>query len=70
MASPDLILVAPAWTTYEPQSRLAGKLATILRTKAENQYKVTGEDLEALFRSRRMLPHRMMVLTNPGNPSE
>ncbi|XP_068214708.1 aspartate aminotransferase-like [Palaemon carinicauda] len=64
----DIILPAPAWVTYAPQIRLAGKEPRIIQTDRESGWKLTPHSLEeaaVLCGSR----WKLLIHTNPGNPS-
>ncbi|XP_069998079.1 aspartate aminotransferase [Penaeus vannamei] len=65
--SGEILLPAPAWTTYAPQARLAGKETRILQTDRAKGWKLTPEVLEEA--GRRGTSKKLLILTNPGNPT-
>ena len=66
----QVLLPAPAWTTYRPQARLAGHQPRLIPQHSENQWKLRAEDLEAGVREAGEDGGPFLViLTNPGNPS-
>ncbi|XP_071534804.1 aspartate aminotransferase-like [Panulirus ornatus] len=65
----DILLPSPAWTTYVPQSRLAGKEPWILQTQQAQGWKLTPETLEEAVAGKGGSSWKLLILTNPGNPS-
>ena len=66
----EILLPAPAWTTYRPQARLAGHEPVIIPQERNNHWKLSAQDLEAgLEKLRKRKGAALMILTNPGNPS-
>ena len=66
----DVLLPAPAWTTYRPQARLAGHEPHLVPQQSNNHWKLSAQDLEA--RVEEITERKgacLMILTNPGNPS-
>lgn len=61
----EIILPAPYWVSYLEQIKLAGGRPVIVQTRAENGFKLTVEELEAVVSPRT----RMMILNSPGNPT-
>ena len=60
-------LCAPAWTTYNPQARLAGHKAKLLEQPQHQEWKLRPATVEQGLNG---LPGpHMLILTNPGNPS-
>jgi len=60
-------LCAPAWTTYNPQARLAGHKAKLLEQPQHQGWKLRPATLEQGLEG---LPGpHLLILTNPGNPS-
>jgi aspartate aminotransferase len=61
----EVIIPAPYWLSYPEIVRLCGAEPYIVKTKAENGYKLTPEELqESISPSTRML-----ILNSPGNPT-
>ncbi|XP_076034350.1 aspartate aminotransferase-like isoform X2 [Oratosquilla oratoria] len=65
----DIILPTPAWSTYESQIYLAGKTPIFLETTNASCWKVTPESLRNALKNHKSTTNKMIVLTNPGNPS-
>ncbi len=67
----DLLLPRPSWVSYYPQAQVAGKRVTWINTRFENEYCLTAEELVAgLTQARRAGQQpRVLILTNPGNPT-
>ncbi|MCL6446950.1 MAG: pyridoxal phosphate-dependent aminotransferase [Armatimonadetes bacterium] len=61
----EIILPAPYWVSYLEQIKLAGGRPVIVQTRAENGFKLTVEELEAVVSPRT----RMIILNSPGNPT-
>jgi len=60
-------LCAPAWTTYNPQARLAGHKAKLLEQPQHQGWKLRAATVEQGLEG---LPGpHLLILTNPGNPS-
>ena len=65
-----VLLPAPAWTTYRPQARLAGHEPHLLPQPSSNNWKLSGRDLQVgLEELGQGEGGRLVILTNPGNPS-
>ncbi len=61
----EVIIPQPSYVCYEPVTALAGGVPVILRTKAENDFKVTAQELRSLITPRT----RALVLPYPCNPT-
>ncbi len=61
----EIIIPQPSYVCYEPITRLAGGVPVILETKAENDFKVTPEELRALITPRT----KALILPYPSNPT-
>ncbi|MEW5898648.1 MAG: pyridoxal phosphate-dependent aminotransferase [Bacillota bacterium] len=61
----EIILPAPYWVSYLEQIKLAEGRPVIVQTRAENGFKLTVEELEAVVSPRT----RMIILNSPGNPT-
>jgi aspartate aminotransferase len=59
-----VILPTPFWITYIETIKLAGAKAKIIKTKRQNSYKMTPEQLQKAITPRT----RMLVLNSPNNP--
>ena len=66
----EVLLPAPAWTTYRPQARLAGHEPRLVPQTSHNNWKLRPEDLETSLKEVSQADRPLlMILTNPGNPS-
>lgn len=61
----EVIIPQPSYVCYEPMTTLAGGVPVILNTKAENDFKVTSEELEALITDKT----KAVILPYPCNPT-
>ena len=42
----EVLLLAPSWTTYKPQTLLSGRKAYTISTNIENEWRLTPELVE------------------------
>lgn len=63
--SDEVIIPQPSYVCYEPITRLAGGVPVIIETKAENDFKVTPEELENAITDRT----KLLILPYPCNPT-
>jgi aspartate aminotransferase len=61
----EVIIPAPFWLSYTEMVKAAGAKAVIIQTKAENNYELMPEDLEAAVNENT----RLLILTTPSNPT-
>jgi len=61
----EVIIPQPSYVCYEPMTKLAGGVPVILNTKAENDFKVTPEELTALITDKT----KILILPYPCNPT-
>ncbi len=61
----EVIIPQPSYVCYEPITLLAGGVPVILNTKAENDFKVTVEELKALITDKT----KLLILPYPCNPT-
>lgn len=61
----EVIIPQPSYVCYEPITRLAGGTPVIINTKAENDFKVTPEELKAAISERT----KLLILPYPCNPT-
>ncbi len=61
----EVIIPQPSYVCYEPICRLCGGTPVILATRAENDFKVTPDELRALITERT----KLLVLPYPCNPT-
>ena len=61
----EVIIPQPSYVCYEPITRLAGGVPVIINTKAENDFKVTPEELKAALSEKT----KALILPYPSNPT-
>jgi aminotransferase len=61
----EVLVVEPCYVSYEPVIRLAGGVPVFLPTRAENQFKLTAEELEASITART----KAIIFCYPNNPT-
>lgn len=61
----EIIIPAPFWFTYEEQVKLCGGVPVIVKTKEENGYKITPEELENSITDKTVA----IIINSPSNPS-
>ena len=61
----EIIIPQPSYVCYEPIVRMAGGIPVIIETKAENDFKVTPEELRAAMSERT----KALILPYPCNPT-
>ncbi len=61
----EVIIPQPSYVCYEPITRLAGGVPVIINTKAENDFKVTPEELKSAISDRT----KLLILPYPCNPT-
>ena len=61
----EIIIPQPSYVCYEPMTRLAGGVPVILKTRAEDDFKVTPAQLRALITPRT----KALILPYPCNPT-
>ncbi len=64
-AGDEVIIPQPSYVCYEPITLLAGGVPVILNTKAENDFKVTVEELKELITDKT----KLLILPYPCNPT-
>jgi len=64
----DLVIPTPTWVSYAPQAQIIGRHIRFLPTKAENGWRLTGDQLEELCMSDPGRP-RILILNYPANPT-
>jgi len=60
----EVILPTPYWVTYPETIKMAGAIVKVLRTRRENSYKVTADELRAAITDKTA----MFLLNSPSNP--
>jgi aspartate aminotransferase len=61
----EVIIPAPYWVSYPEMVKMVGGEPYIIQTKAENNYKLTPEELQSAISP----SSRMVVLNSPANPT-
>lgn len=61
----EVIIPQPSFVCYEPITRLAGGVPVIIETRAENDFKVTPEELSNAISDRT----KLLILPYPCNPT-
>lgn len=61
----EVLLPAPYWVSYYEIVKLAGGVPVVIPTKIENDFKITGEELESFINEKT----KMMMFSSPCNPS-
>ncbi|WP_417601820.1 pyridoxal phosphate-dependent aminotransferase [Owenweeksia hongkongensis] len=61
----EVLLPAPYWVSYYEIVKLAGGIPVVIPTKIENDFKITGEELESFINTKT----KMMIFSSPCNPS-
>ena len=61
----EVIIPQPSYVCYEPITQLCGGVPIILNTKAENEFKVTAEELNNLITDKT----KALILPYPCNPT-
>lgn len=61
----EVLIPEPSFVCYKPLTRLAGGTAVPLTTKAENNFKITPEELRAVITPKT----KVLVLPYPNNPT-
>ncbi|MBI4023689.1 MAG: pyridoxal phosphate-dependent aminotransferase [Verrucomicrobia bacterium] len=61
----EVIIPAPYWLSYPEMAKMAGAEPYIVQTTAENNYKMTPEQLQASISP----SSRMVILNSPSNPT-
>jgi aspartate aminotransferase len=64
----DLVTPTPSWVSYAPQAQIIGRQIRWVPTRAEDGWRVSPEDLDALCRQDPERP-RIVVLNYPANPT-
>ena len=61
----EVIIPQPSYVCYEPMTALAGGVPVIINAKAENDFKVTASELEAVISDKT----KLLILPYPCNPT-
>lgn len=61
----EIIIPEPSYVCYEPMTRLAGGVPVVINTRAENDFKLTADELRAAITPRT----KALILPYPCNPT-
>jgi len=61
----EVIVPAPYWVSYPPMVALAGGTPVIVRTKEQNNFKITPEDLKKAITPKT----KALIINSPSNPT-
>ncbi len=64
----EILIPMPAWVSYLPQARIAGRPVNTIVTTRETKWKVTAAQLDAICRLDPARP-RLLILNYPSNPT-
>jgi len=64
----DLLIPTPAWVSYAPQARIAGRKVYMLKTSAKNGWRLRPEQLDEICAKHGERP-RVLILNYPSNPT-
>ena len=64
----DLILPAPSWVSYEPQSIIAKNNVHWIQTSADSNWHVTAKQIEEVTKKIKS-QNKLIILNSPNNPS-
>ena len=63
-----LLVPAPSWVSYGPQTRMLGKPVQSILTRRGNGYRLQAEELERVCQATES-GQKLLILNNPSNPS-
>ena len=61
----EVIIPTPCWVSYSEMVKIAGGKNVLVRTSAENDYKLTAQQLQAAITERT----KLLILCSPNNPT-
>ncbi|XP_077993807.1 aspartate aminotransferase-like isoform X2 [Glandiceps talaboti] len=65
----DVMVLSPSWTTYKPQTMLAGLNAITIQLKQEDGWRLTPNLVEQVILENKLGPNRLLIMCNPDNPT-
>ena len=63
----DVLVAAPSWVTYRPQTKLCNHHLINIPTTFENRWRITPETLESAL-SKKKKSDTILIINYPGNP--
>lgn len=63
----DLVIPTPSWVSYAPQAHMIGRQVRWIKTKRENKWRLTAEELKKQCNKDFEKP-RIVILNYPSNP--
>ncbi|HLZ24921.1 MAG TPA: aminotransferase class I/II-fold pyridoxal phosphate-dependent enzyme [Ktedonobacterales bacterium] len=71
MLAGDVLAPAPAWVSYAPQARLAGRRVLVVETDPEDAHRLTPRALDAAVARGRHAgaDPRILIINSPSNPT-
>ncbi len=64
----DLVIPTPSWVSYAPQAHIIGRNISWVPTRAENDWRLTPEELDRICSDDPTRP-RIIILNYPSNPT-
>ncbi len=64
-----VIIPAPSWVSYGPQVSIKGKPFYAVRTRRENNYKLTGDELSLFCQQFKKEEQKILIINSPNNPT-
>lgn len=64
----DLLIPTPSWVSYAPQAQVIGRFVRWIQTQADNNWKLTAEELNEICKDDPNRP-RIVILNYPSNPT-
>jgi len=61
----EVLVHQPSFVCYEPLTRMSGGTPVVINTKAENNFRLTAEELEATITDK----SKVLILSYPNNPT-
>ncbi|RUS78007.1 hypothetical protein EGW08_014224, partial [Elysia chlorotica] len=65
----DILINAPAWTTYKSQAVLAGRSLILVNSREEDDWRITPDVLEQAVSGTKQDRYKLLILCNPCNPT-
>jgi aspartate aminotransferase len=64
----DLVIPMPSWVSYSPQAMIIGRRVNWVKTHAENDWRLSPKELEAICKMDPNRP-RIVIINYPANPT-